>query len=277
VVVRLNQQTKKLIYILLTFILIFLFVSACSKDKETEEKSKKDNQVSSQLVPILSMQQRNDGIDFLLALENHSNHTVSLTFNSSKMFDIVILDTTGKEVFIHSKGKNYQEKTEKVQIKAGASHIWKAKWRLSASERKAGIYKVHASFNPSKVSPGSIKTEKLSVNETLTLQSGTKDLKNKSFRNIHFTGTDGNYKIAGEARVFEASFMYSVTDGHNVFIEKHEQTAEGAPAWAPFSFEIKIPDDDLPINGTLMLELFYFSAQDGEKTDVLAVPLQTFK
>jgi hypothetical protein len=33
----------------------------------------------------------------------------------------------------------------------------------------------------------------------------------------------------------------------------------------------------LPINGTLVLELFYYSPKDGEKTDVLAVPLETFR
>jgi hypothetical protein len=275
VVICLGHKLKQIFLIVITSLLIFSILSACSKGKE--KKAQGNESVSSQLNPVLSVQQRNDGIDFLIALENQSNHTVTLKFDSSKMFDITVTDTTGKENYRHSKGKKYKQDTEKVQIKAGASHLWKAKWKLSPEDRTAGIYKVKAVFNPSKVTPGSIKSENLVVTENLTLQSGLADLKNNSFRNIHFTGTDGEYKVSGEARVFEASFAYLVTDGHEVFVEQHAQTAEGAPAWAPFSFEIKIPEEDLPINGTLMLELFYYSPKDGEKTDVLAVPLETFR
>jgi hypothetical protein len=275
VVICLGQKSKQLFFVIISFLFVFSILSACSKDKENKGKSEEN--VSSQLNPVLAVQQKNDGIDFLLALENQSNHTVTLTFNSSKMYDITVTDTTGKEKFRHSKGKKYIQDDEKVQIKAGASHIWKAKWKLPPADRKAGIYKVKAIFHPSKISPGSIKTEKLTVTENMTLQSGTADLMNNSFRNIHFTGNNGEYNVSGEARVFEASFAYSVSDGHEVFVEKHQQTSEGAPAWAPFSFEIKIPEEDLPINGTLMLELFYFSPKDGEKTDILAVPLEKFK
>jgi Intracellular proteinase inhibitor/Immunoglobulin-like domain of bacterial spore germination len=275
VVICLGRLSIRLFLIFIAFILVFSLISACSKDQEKKEK--KEESISAQLYPVLSVQQKNDGIHYLLALENQSNHTVTLTFDSSKMFDITVTDTAGNEKYRHSKGKKYNQDKEKVQINAGASHLWKAVWKLSPEDRKAGIYKVKATFNPSKVSPGTIKTENLSVTEILTLQSGLGDIKNNSFRNIHFTGNDGEYKVSGEARVFEASFVYSVSDGHEVFVEKHEQTSEGAPAWAPFSFEIKVPEEDLPINGTLMLELFYFSPKDGEKTDVLAIPLETFK
>ncbi|MBY6036357.1 hypothetical protein KUV80_06820 [Fictibacillus nanhaiensis] len=269
------KQIMKRFFAFLPLLFLVFNLSACSK--QDEKKEDEDQQVSSQLSPILSMQQNNDGIDFLLALENKSNHSVTLSFNSSKMFDISVKDSAGKEHFRHSKEKNYNQEAVKVEIRPGASHIWKAKWKLSPSERKAGIYKVDAELTPNEISPGSLKTEKLKVNDRLTLQSGTSDLKNHSFRNIHFTGSDGKYKVSGEARVFEASFAYSVTDGHEIFVESHEQTAEGAPAWAPFSFDITIASEDLPINGTLMLELFYFSPKDGEKTDLLAVPLQTFR
>lgn len=268
----LNKKMKKILF--LAFLLLFI-TSACGGSKEGKNDTK--GQVTSQLKPFLSIQQRNEGIDFLAVVENHSNHTVTLSFDTSKMFDVTVLDSANKEVFQHSKGKKYMEESEEVQIKSGSSHIWKAKWKLPAVKRKAGIYKVKAVFLPNKISPGSVKTENLKVEETLILQSGMGDMKNNSFRNLHVTGRDGKYKVSGEARVFEAAFSYTVTDGHDVFIENHEQTAQGAPAWAPFSFDINISEDDLPINGTLMVELFYFSPKDGEKTDLLALPLQTFK
>ncbi len=270
-----KQMTKSLFAIFLSIVVATSFLSACAKEEKKPEN--KTGEVSSQLKPVLSIQQKNDGIDFLAVIENQSNHTVTLSFNSSKMFDVTVTDSSNTEVFRHSEGKKYEQKPVNVQIKAGASHIWRAKWRVPAKERKAGNYKVKAIFTPSKISPGSLKTENLTVKETLTLQSGLGDMKNNSFRNIHFSGKDGVYKVSGEARVFEASFAYTVSDGHTVFVENHEQTSEAAPAWAPFTFTINIPEEDLPINGTLMLELFYFSPKDGERTDILAVPLQTFK
>ena len=268
----LNKKMKKILF--LAFLLLFI-TSACGGSKEGKIDNK--GQVTSQLNPLLSIQQRNDGIDFLAVIENQSNHTVTLSFDTSKMFDVTVLDSANKEVFRHSKGKKYLEEIEEVQIKSGSSHIWKTKWKLPAVKRKAGIYKVKAVFLPKKISPGTVKTENLKVDETLILQSGMGEMKNNSFRNLHVTGRDGKYKVSGEARVFEAAFSYIVTDGHDVYIENHEQTAQGAPAWAPFSFDINLSEDDLPVNGTLMVELFYFSPKDGEKTDILAIPLQTFK
>ncbi|GGB58942.1 BsuPI-related putative proteinase inhibitor [Fictibacillus barbaricus] len=269
-----EQSPKRFWFLSILILLVLPFHSACGRE---EERGNKEGHVGSQLKPVLSVQQKNNGIDFLTVIENHSNHTVTLSFDSSKMFDVSVIDSSDKEVFRHSEGKTYAEEKEQVQIKAGASHIWKAEWKIPAAERKAGIYNVKASFTPRKISPGSVKTENLTLEETLTLQSGAGEMKNNSFRNIHFSGKDGKYKVSGEARVFEASFAYTVTDGYTIFVEKHEQTAEGAPAWAPFSFDINLSEDDLPINGTLMVELFYFSPKDGEKTDILAIPLQTFK
>ncbi|WP_194270838.1 BsuPI-related putative proteinase inhibitor [Fictibacillus phosphorivorans] len=269
------RSIKITVIVFLTVCTFLFLMSACGK--EQAKPNGKKGEVSSQLNPVLSIQQRNDGIDVLAVLENHSNHTVTLSFNSSKMFDVAITDSSNKEVFRHSKGVNYEKKQEDVHIKAGASHIWKTKWKLSAANKKAGIYRVNATFLPDEISPGSLRTESLSVEEVLTLHGGSEETKNNSFRNIHFSGKDGTYKVSGEARVFEGSFVYSVSDGHNIFIEKNEQIVEGGPDWAPFSFEVHIRTEDLPINGTLMLELFYYSPKNGEKSDTLAVPLQSFK
>jgi hypothetical protein len=236
---------ERIIPILLLVVLFTIFSGCVNKDKE--KKSSHKQQVSSQLSPVLSIQQKNEEISFLIAIENKSNHTVTLTFPTSKMFDITVTDANGKEQFRHSSNKQYNKSPEKVEIKAGDSHIWTSNWKLSPG-RKGGIYKVNATITPSKVSPGSLKTEKLTMNDTLTLQSPSGELENNSFRHVHFTGSDGKYKVSGEARVFEAAFAYTVTDGHQVFDEQSEMASAGAPSWAPFTFDVQISKDDLPIN-----------------------------
>jgi hypothetical protein len=277
VVIGLILLTRQPVHFFIFFSVIFLlFFAGCSKDEETG-KSGEEPKVSHQLVPTLSIQQNNESIYFLFAIENKSNHTVSLNFPNAKMFDITVTDASGKQHYQYSKGKNYDQKSKKVQIKAKTSHLWKAEWNVLSNERQAGIYKVEARLTPNDISPGSLEMEDVSITETMTLQSGTEKLQNNSFRNITVSGEDGTYTVTGEARVFEAVFAYAVSDGHNVFVEQHKQVKEGAPSWSPFTLEINIPESDLPINGTLMLELFYFSPKDGAKTDLLPVPLQTFR
>ena len=99
---------------------------------------------------------------------------------------------------------------------------------------------------------------------------------NVAFRNVSVTGSQGNYVVTGEARIFEATLQYEVEDGHNVLLAGFETASAGAPAWGTFTIDIDIPEVDLPENGTLTLILFEASAKDGTPVNQLYVPLETF-
>lgn len=100
---------------------------------------------------------------------------------------------------------------------------------------------------------------------------------NTAFRNIEVTGTNGSYVVTGEARVYEAMMQYAVSDGHNYLIEDSHMVEEGGPAWSPFTLNLALESDQLPLNGTLTLELFEYSAKDGEIIHMLVVPLESFQ
>jgi hypothetical protein len=100
---------------------------------------------------------------------------------------------------------------------------------------------------------------------------------NKAFRNVKVTGSMGKYTITGEARVFEATMNYAVSDGHNYLVEDFITVDMGAPEWSPFTLEINIPKEKLPVNGTLMLELFEYSAEDGSVINSFNIPLESFQ
>jgi len=99
---------------------------------------------------------------------------------------------------------------------------------------------------------------------------------NTAFRGVTVSGSDGSYVVRGEARVFEATMQYAVSDGHRYLLEKTAQVNEGAPAWSAFELKIDIPAAQRPANGTLTLELFEYSAKDGAKVNVWTVPLESF-
>jgi hypothetical protein len=106
---------------------------------------------------------------------------------------------------------------------------------------------------------------------------GTQTHGNTAFRNLEASGSDGQYTVTGEARVFEANMSYAVSDGHSYLLEGFHTLNEGAPVWSAFTLEIEVPQDELPVNGTLTLEVFEYSAKDGSKINILAVPLESFE
>ncbi len=99
---------------------------------------------------------------------------------------------------------------------------------------------------------------------------------NQAFRNITVSGTNGNYVVTGEARIFEAVLQYEVEDGHYVYLEGSEMASAGAPDWGTFTINLNIPESDLPNNATLMLILFEESAMDGSRVNELFIVLDTF-
>ncbi|SFE49273.1 Copper amine oxidase N-terminal domain-containing protein [Paenibacillus catalpae] len=99
---------------------------------------------------------------------------------------------------------------------------------------------------------------------------------NSAFCDVKVSGSGGHYTVSGKGRVFEAVMQYAVEDGHNYLLEGHQMLNEGAPAWSPFSLDIILPPEQLPSNGTLMLELFEYSAEDGSRINALSIPLETF-
>jgi hypothetical protein len=108
-------------------------------------------------------------------------------------------------------------------------------------------------------------------------QAPVSGIENSAFRNVTATGSNGKYIVKGEARVFEAAMSYAVSDGHYYLFEKHHYLNEGAPEWSAFTLNIEIPKEQWPVNGTLMVELYEYSAKDGSKINIVALPLESFK
>lgn len=103
-----------------------------------------------------------------------------------------------------------------------------------------------------------------------------KPVENSAFRGVKVIGSNGNYTVTGEARVFEAVMNYNITDGQKVLLQKSYNLKEGAPTWSTFTLNIYIPQDELPVGGTLSIELFEYSAKDGSVINQLRVPLERF-
>ena len=81
-----------------------------------------------------------------------------------------------------------------------------------------------------------------------------------------------SFRIAGQARVFEASFGWVIEDGHYELKQGHQMTDAGAPEWGNFQFDITAAKQRE--NSTLHLILFESSPKDGSRTHELPIPLR---
>ncbi|MFC4077785.1 Gmad2 immunoglobulin-like domain-containing protein [Salinithrix halophila] len=98
----------------------------------------------------------------------------------------------------------------------------------------------------------------------LPLRNGIHQKKNGAFRNIQIHEPKVEYRVSGEARVFEGTYDYAVSDGHNYLAKGWGTASKGAPEWGKFKKTIQIPLKKMPVNGTLMLELYELSMENGQ-------------
>ena len=92
---------------------------------------------------------------------------------------------------------------------------------------------------------------------------------NESFKEVVVTQTEDEVLVTGKAQVFEGVFQYALNDEDEVVDENNYQT-EGAPAWGEFTLSFK---KEIVTTNDIKLELYFYSAKDGSKTNVLEIPI----
>ncbi|GAA0379866.1 hypothetical protein GCM10008968_39610 [Bacillus horti] len=252
-------------------------------------------QNGTQLETNLEVEQSGSNILFKLHLENKGTEDVELEFSSSQQYEVTIKDEDGEEVYRHSIDKMFAQALTTVEVKAGETYTWEDELDLnSQSVVLDGTVTVEAEIVATNTAESLglsqsdlTATAELEWEATEDSTGGSEDpntesgdnevYENDTFRNIEVSGENGVYTITGEARVFEANLNYSVTEGHFYYIEDaHETTSNGAPNWGTFTINIDISEEELPVNGTVTLELYETSAKDGSRMDELFIPLESF-
>lgn len=78
------------------------------------------------------------------------------------------------------------------------------------------------------------------------------------------------YQVTGMANVFEASLTVQVVDGTEVMHEEPVMATCGSGCWGSFTLEI---DSSLVTPGESAIRVLTYSAEDGEPTNVVTVPI----
>jgi hypothetical protein len=244
----------------------------------------------------LEVEQTAEKAVFHITFTNKGDEEAKVTFSSGQKFELVIQDSSGKEVYRYSIGKMFTMALETIKLKPGESIQLQDEWDYMVDGKRVapGEYKAIATVIPREIDKETIESDTFQAEKTFTVTekndsaSGSKNSTakgssinnedNPAFRNIKVSGENGEYTVTGEARVFEAAFMYTVEDGHNELIKETPFYAnEGAPSWSKFELKVSIPKEKLPENGTLTIHIYERSAKDGSVVNSYFAPLQQFK
>lgn len=263
----------------------------------SEEESTETTSPSFDLADIkttLDSKQTNENVTFTITFANDAEEPVDFTFSSGQKFEIVVRDASGQEVYRFSEGKMFTMALETLKLEAGESVTFQDVWEYKKDgvNLESGEYKVTASVIPTEINGEKLEKDAFTAQGSFVVESSSEtegteeetseqinneDKENPAFRNIKVTGSNGEYVITGEARVFEAVFLYTVEDGHHQLIkETPVQAEQGAPEWSPFELSISIPKDQLPDNGTLTAHIYERSAKDGSIVNSHFVTLEQF-
>jgi hypothetical protein len=216
-----------------------------------------------------------DRTEFELVLRNNGDMPLSFEFPTSQKYEITVVDSNKKKVYQYSEGKAFAQAFETLTIKPQESVKWKESWDyITAADVRIteGEYIVTVKLKAITVNGKPIADQSLLIDAKTMYVPG----QNPVFKGIQAEGSRGKYKVIGQVRPLNGKFFYSVEDGHNQLVNETEVVLQSKyPQWKPFTLDITIPENKLPQNGSVILNL-YERSKDGEIIHTYPVLLERF-
>jgi hypothetical protein len=213
--------------------------------------------------------------EFELVLRNNGDIPLLVEFPTSQKYEITVVDSKKKKVYQYSEGKAFAQAFETLTIKPQESVKWKESWDYvtAAGVRiTEGEYNVTAKLKAINVNEQPIADQSLLIDAKTMYVPG----QNPVFKGIQAEGSKGKYKVIGQVRPLNGTFFYAVEDGHNQLVNETEVVLDSKyPQWKPFTLNIDIPENKLPQNGSVILNL-YERSKDGEIIHTYPVLLERF-
>ncbi|CAM3658805.1 BsuPI-related putative proteinase inhibitor [Mesobacillus zeae] len=208
---------------------------------------------------------------FDLILKNDSNEALVFEFPTSQHYEITVSDPEGNVVYRYSEGKAFAQVIKNLMLQPGQKVTWKESWdyRYKGKRVKAGDWTVKATLKARVV--GGQSQQKLEDSKSLYIPP-----ENHVFKKILTSGSGGSYKVTGLIRN-GGEFFYSVEDGHKEYLPETKIAAgKSNRHWEPFSIRVNIPEEKLPGNGVLILNLYERKGEGRVMKQIWPVTLQDF-
>lgn len=233
----------------------FLILCGCSQSSEKDRAEEVSGNLDKKEVHLtVDARENSENVEFVISLLNNTEEEKSFEFRSGQIYEIIVRDTAGKEVYRYSKDRMFTQALQYVKLAPGESKEWKDIWnyQLDGKRVDAGEYIVTVTL---KGQAEGVKM--LSAKEAFQVPQ-----ENQTFRGVKSTNVNGVFDVSGEVLTKENSFYYSIDDGHQLLVDKEEVGVSVKNKWTPFSFSIE--NETLnSSNGIKTLQLF--ETKDAEK------------
>jgi hypothetical protein len=208
---------------------------------------------------------------FELVLRNEKSKAQVFEFPSAQLYEIMVKDSSGNNLFSYSKGKAFAQVLQNVTLGPGEAVSWKEAWDYQAEGRRVpdGEYTVTAELKAKKADGQPI--EILLDQKELYVPK-----ENPVFKQVKASGKQGRYVVEGKVRPDVSHFFYTVEDGHHEQIRETRVEAKEGTDWNRFVIELTIPAGKLPESGTVVLHLYERSETGGSISHSYPVILERF-
>ncbi|GHH98507.1 BsuPI-related putative proteinase inhibitor [Neobacillus kokaensis] len=201
--------------------------------------------------------------EIVIAVKNNEEFPLDFEFPTSQLFEMIITDKGGNEVYVYSKGRYFLQafQTITVQPHDDLKRVVKWNYQFEGKRLPEGEYTIYTTLKPININNKPIKNRsKLSSKQKIYIP-GVEE----SFRDVKVSGTKGNYLVRGEIKHQNAELYYVVEDGHIEYIKENKvQLGKKDQEWVPFKIDIHIPQEKLPHNASLLM-YFYEKNNEGKK------------
>ncbi|MDQ1147118.1 hypothetical protein QE429_003945 [Bacillus sp. SORGH_AS 510] len=210
-----------------------------------------------------------------IVLENTGDVPLHFEFPTSQLIEMTITDDSGKEVYDYSKGRYFLQAFQTVSIEPHQTFRRIEKWNYQFKGRRIppGEYTVHTTFRPIRLNEQPI-TNRVKLRN---VQKFTVPEVNQVFRNVKVSGTKGEYVVTGETKAANGNGYYTVEDGHKQYInETRIEVPKEEAEWRTFQLKVHLPKENLPPNGSLIMNL-YERGKEGAILHPYPVVLEQFR
>jgi hypothetical protein len=213
-----------------------------------------------------------ENAEMVILLKNNGDVPLQFEFPTSKLFEISIVNTEGKEVYLYSRGRHFLQAFQTVKIEPHQTYKRVVSWDYMFNGKRVpkGEYTVNSVLLPVTINKVAVRNQdRLTCTTKITVPA-----QNDIFRDVNVTGSAGKYWVRGKTKA--KVFFFTVEDGHNQLITEQKQSIANTDTdWKPFAIQLNIPRAQLPANGSLILNL-YERSREGQILNNYPLLLQRF-
>ncbi|WP_243291310.1 BsuPI-related putative proteinase inhibitor [Bacillus sp. FJAT-47783] len=228
----------------LSALFVALCLTACSVGNERQEGTIHEKEASVQF--LVDAMEATEEVRFDLTMKNKTDQEITFEFPSSQLYEIIVTNEEGDDVYRYSNGKMFTQAIHYETINPSDYRTWTESWNYMKDGQRVppGKYTVKAIWkgNAKDVPKQFVTKEKFTVPSA-----------HPSIKDVVVKENDELFIVTGKVKTSGNVIKYVVEDGHDE-LAKGEVDITKENEWT--SFAMKLNKKDLSSERAIILLLY---------------------